>query len=166
MDGWLAATLIALAGSGAVAGERGHQPPRQGWGEVVVSRYLEPGGNDLLTGGLGAARLADPTPVPVDLADPESLRTAAIFNNYRALVDTSSGGGYGRLYGPWVGPTAADATGRIHGVEYLTLATDRHGDRVTLMVQIPQGFDSQAACIVTAPSSGSRGVYGAIGTAG
>ncbi|HWL67690.1 MAG TPA: 3-hydroxybutyrate oligomer hydrolase family protein, partial [Geminicoccus sp.] len=166
MEGWLAVALIGLASGAAVASETGRRPAGKDWGEVVVSRYLEPGGNDLLSGGLGAARLADPTPVPVDPADPESLRTAAIFNNYRALIDTTPGGGYGRLYGPLVAPTAADAAGRIYGVEYLTLAADRHGDAVTLMVQIPQGFDPQAACIVMAPSSGSRGVYGAIGTAG
>jgi hydroxybutyrate-dimer hydrolase len=37
---------------------------------------------------------------------------------------------------------------------------------VTLMVQIPASFDPKAPCIVTAPSSGSRGIYGAIATAG
>ncbi len=35
-----------------------------------------------------------------------------------------------------------------------------------LMVQIPASFDKNNPCIVTGPSSGSRGVYGAIGTAG
>ena len=35
-----------------------------------------------------------------------------------------------------------------------------------MMVQIPDTFDPTNACIVTAPSSGSRGVYGAIATAG
>ena len=35
-----------------------------------------------------------------------------------------------------------------------------------MMVQIPDTFDPSNACIITAPSSGSRGVYGAIATAG
>jgi hydroxybutyrate-dimer hydrolase len=35
-----------------------------------------------------------------------------------------------------------------------------------MMVQVPASFDPANACIVTAPSSGSRGVYGAIATAG
>ena len=84
MERWLAAALIGLAGGTAAAAERGahggssHGGDGHGWDEPVVSRYLEPGGNDLLTGGLGAARLADPTPVAVDPGDPESLRTAAI----------------------------------------------------------------------------------------
>src|SRR5262249_54849314 len=38
--------------------------------------------------------------------------------------------------------------------------------RVTMMVQVPDSFDTTAGCIVAAPSSGSRGVYGAIATAG
>src|SRR5215207_11390366 len=35
-----------------------------------------------------------------------------------------------------------------------------------MMVQVPDSFDPSNGCIVTAPSSGSRGVYGAIATAG
>jgi hydroxybutyrate-dimer hydrolase len=35
-----------------------------------------------------------------------------------------------------------------------------------MMVQVPSSFDPKAACIVTGTSSGSRGVYGAIGSSG
>jgi hydroxybutyrate-dimer hydrolase len=35
-----------------------------------------------------------------------------------------------------------------------------------MAVQIPASFDTKAPCLVLGPSSGSRGVYGAIGTAG
>jgi hydroxybutyrate-dimer hydrolase len=38
--------------------------------------------------------------------------------------------------------------------------------RVTMAVQIPDSFDVNAPCVVLGPSSGSRGVYGAIGSAG
>src|SRR2546423_15608935 len=34
------------------------------------------------------------------------------------------------------------------------------------MVQVPSTFKKDRACIITATSSGSRGVYGAIGSAG
>jgi len=37
---------------------------------------------------------------------------------------------------------------------------------VTLMVQVPDSFNPAAPCIVTGTSSGSRGIYGAIGTSG
>src|SRR5262249_14229838 len=51
------------------------------------------------------------------------------------------------------------------GCEYLAYADDGTGRKnVTLMVQIPDAFDSSHACIITGHSSGSRGVYGAIGT--
>ena len=50
---------------------------------------------------------------------------------------------------------------------FLVFADDGTGrQNVTLMVQIPASFSLDAPCIVTAASSGSRGVYGAIATAG
>src|SRR5205085_11327465 len=56
--------------------------------------------------------------------------------------------------------------GKIAGDEYLTLLDVGGGSNVTLMVQVPDRFDPKTPCIVTATSSGSRGVYGAIGTSG
>ena len=108
---------------------------------------------------------------------PEELRRLAIYNNYRALVDVSAGGGYGTLYGPLVGAMgeAAARDGKVAGTEYLALLDGKrgsHGDdddgnsRVTVALQVPETFDPANACMVTATSSGSRGVYGAIGTSG
>src|SRR4051794_16772491 len=127
--------------------------------------------NDLLTAGLGKTGLG--SPVPPGFADPlnptaEELRRLAIYNNYRALVDPTPGGGYGTLYGPNVkadGTVTADE-GKIPGDEYITFEKGGDGKRVTMMVQVPDTFDPNNGCIVTAPSSGSRGVYGAIATAG
>ena len=57
--------------------------------------------------------------------------------------------------------------GKIAGTEYLAYADDGSGRKnVTLMVQVPTRFELARPCIVTAPSSGSRGVYGAIGASG
>ncbi len=159
---WAALALLAGGGT-AMAAAPLAKPPFVN-GEVVITAYPAGGGDDLLTGGLGAARLADPTPVIPNPADAASLRTAAIYNNYRAIVDTSAGNGFGRLYGPLVAPTTADAEGKIYGTEYIALAAGRQN--VTLMVQIPDAFDPARACIVTGPSSGSRGIYGAIGSSG
>ncbi len=126
---------------------------------------------DLLTSGLGATGLAAAAPGYADPNNPTALeiRTNTIYNNYRALVDITRGGGYGRLYGPNVTLEGVATTmkGKIPGVEYLGLADD--GSRkqmVGLMVQIPSSFDPARPCIIAAPSSGSRGIYGAIGTAG
>ncbi|WP_166268692.1 3-hydroxybutyrate oligomer hydrolase family protein [Marinobacter caseinilyticus] len=133
---------------------------------AIQARQHPVDANDLLTGGSGATGLASGTPPAfADALNPtvDELRTLAIYNNYRALVDTSAGGGYGTLFGPQVG--AADAEGRIGGGEFLAFI-DGGSVPLSVMVQIPDTFDPQFACMVTAPSSGSRGIYGAIGTAG
>jgi len=128
--------------------------------------------NDLLTAGLGKSGLG--SPVAPGFADPlhptaVELRRLAIYNNYRALVDPTPGGGYGTLYGPNVtaNGTVTSGEGLIAGDEYLVF--EKAGDgraNVTMMVQVPDTFDPTNGCIVAAPSSGSRGVYGAIATAG
>ncbi|WP_279610859.1 3-hydroxybutyrate oligomer hydrolase family protein, partial [Burkholderia gladioli] len=57
--------------------------------------------------------------------------------------------------------------GKIPGTEYLAYSDDGSGRKnVTLLVQVPASFDPKQPCIVTATSSGSRGVYGAISAAG
>jgi len=128
--------------------------------------------DDLLTAGLGKTGLQSavaPIFVDANVPTPAELRRSAIYNNYRALVDMTSNGGFGTLYGPNVdangGVTAGE--GKIAGTEYLTYADDGTGRfNVTMMVQIPANFNKDNACIVAATSSGSRGVYGAIATAG
>jgi hydroxybutyrate-dimer hydrolase len=142
---------------------------------LVVHTHYDGVTNDLLTAGLGALGLQSATAPGV--ADPlhptvEELRRLAIYNNYRALVDISTGGGFTVLYGPNVKPdgTAQDPSthkGLIAGDEYLAFEKADDGRaHVTIMVQIPDSFDPTNSCLVAAPSSGSRGVYGAIATAG
>ena len=112
-------------------------------------------------------------PPPGNAAAPTAteLRRIAIFNNYRAILDISPKGGYGVLYGPNIDVNGVSTLGqgKIAGTEYLAYADDGTGKKnVTLMVQVPASFGnpSNPPCIVTATSSGSRGVYGAIGSAG
>jgi hydroxybutyrate-dimer hydrolase len=127
--------------------------------------------NDLLTGGLGKSGLAGAAPQAADPLNPTSaeLRTIAIYNNYRALLDMTAGGGYGVLYGPNIdvsgNPTLGE--GKIAGDESLVFSDDGTGSQnVTLLVQVPASFDVNNPCIVTGTSSGSRGIYGAIATSG
>lgn len=128
--------------------------------------------DDLLTGGLGRTGLGVATPPPLkDAKNPAAaeLRRRAIHANYRALVDMTPAGGYGVLYGPNIDLAGKDTLGegRIAGDEFLALHDRGDGrDNVATMVQVPASFDPKNPCIVTASSSGSRGVYGAIGTAG
>ena len=75
----------------------------------------------------------------------------------------------GVLYGPNIDLNGGNTLGegKIAGREYIAYSDDGTGQQnVTLMVQIPDSFQPGRPCIVTATSSGSRGVYGAIGTAG
>jgi hydroxybutyrate-dimer hydrolase len=66
---------------------------------------------------------------------------------------------------------AADGTvgtgqGLVAGTEFVAYSDDGTGQHnVTLVVQVPDTFTAANACIVTATSSGSRGVYGAMSTA-
>ncbi|QIN62898.1 D-(-)-3-hydroxybutyrate oligomer hydrolase [Caballeronia sp. SBC1] len=128
--------------------------------------------DDLLTAGLGKDGLASATPPAIaNPAAPSAaeLRRLAIYSNYRALVDMSANGGYGRFWGPNVDLNGNDTLGEgmIAGKEYLAFADDGSGTlNVSLLVQIPASFNPDQPCIVTATSSGSRGVYGAISAAG
>jgi hydroxybutyrate-dimer hydrolase len=138
----------------------------------IDSKAYDGVSDDLLTAGLGKAGLGSGVPpfVAVPTAPTVAeLRRVAIYNNYRALVDIAANGGYGTLYGPNVAAdgTVTTGSGKIAGEEHIAFADDGSGrQNVTLMVQIPASFDRANRCIVTATSSGSRGVYGAIGTAG
>jgi hydroxybutyrate-dimer hydrolase len=127
--------------------------------------------DDLLTAGLGKTGLAGAAPTIVNPASPTAaeLRRLAIWANYRALVDITANGGYGRFWGPNVDVYGNDTLGegKIPGTEYLAYADDGTSrQNVSLLVQVPANFDPANPCIVTATSSGSRGVYGAISAAG
>lgn len=118
-------------------------------------------GDDLLTAGLGLAGLqAVVAPAFADPAHPTpaEARRRAIWNNWRGIADLSPGGGYGALYG---------STAAVPGREFSALATvpgAKHPHRV--LVQLPDAFDIAKRCVVVAPASGSRGIYGAISIAG
>lgn len=141
-------------------------------GTVAMMTY-DGTSDDLLTAGLGWDGLQSVTP-PALSATPTAaeLRRRAIYTNYRALADMTTAGGYGVLFGPNVPveggtPNTAAGAGKIGGTEYLAFSVDANGRAAaTLMVQIPSTFNQNSACIVTATSSGSRGVYGAVSAAG
>ena len=123
-----------------------------------------------IAAGVSAAHTA-PAPAYANPAAPTAaeLRRNAIHGNYRALVDASAAGGMGVLYGPNIDLDGGNTLGegKIAGREYIAYADDGSGRKnVTLMVQVPDSFSASRPCIVTATSSGSRGIYGAIGTSG
>ncbi len=163
---------IALAAAACSKGEDINKQPTFISGPMVTKTY-DGTTNDLLTGGLGKTELGKAAHV-FTYADPlnptaAELRSRVIFVNYRALVDSSANGGYGTFWGPNVDKDGNVTTseGLIAGDETLAFADDGTGKlNVSMMVQVPQSFDKNNPCIVTGTSSGSRGVYGAIATAG
>ena len=134
---------------------------------AVTSNTYDGVSDDLLTAGLGKTGLAAATaPAYADPNNPTAaeLRRNAIYSNYRAVLDITANSGYGTLYGPNVDAKGVAGTGegKVAGSEYIAY-TDNN---VTLLVQVPSGFDVKNPCIVTGTSSGSRGIYGAIGSSG
>lgn len=118
--------------------------------------------DDLLTAGLGLDGLRGPPPGFADPLRPTAreLRRRAIYMAYRGLVDVTEAGGFGRLYGPAAGQ-------KVAGVEYLVAVKTPDGrGTTTAMLQIPANFDATAPCLIAVASSGSRGIYGALPTAG
>ena len=153
------AVAISLAGCGssgpvpdsatAVVSAHGHE-------RVSAHR----GSDDLLTAGLGLPGLQSMQPPA--FADPDAptateLRRRAVWASWRGIADLSPAGGYGTVYG---------STEPVPGREYSAYATvpgATHPHRV--LVQVPDGFDPARRCLVVAPASGSRGIYGAISVA-
>lgn len=166
--------VLALAGiTVAACGARHEQDApedlniKPGFLGDISSKTYDGASDDLLTAGLGKTGLAAAAPPAyIDPANPTAaeLRRNAIYSNYRAVLDIAANSGYGTLYGPNVDArgVAGAGEGRIAGTEYLAYGDDN----VTLMVQVPAGFDVKNPCIITGTSSGSRGIYGAIGSAG
>ena len=163
---------VLLSGCPGDGGTNEQQNLRPAFLGVVTKTTYDGVNDDLLTAGLGATGLgAAAAPPSVNPTAPTAaeLRRLAIFNNYRSILDIAPKGGYGVLYGPNIDINGNNTLGqgKIAGTEYLAYADDGTGKKnVTLMVQVPNTFGSGPACIVTAASSGSRGVYGAIGSAG
>ena len=171
----LAAAVLALSACGGNSDPFESTNLKPGYLGAVTTASYDGSSDDLLTAGLGKTGLGDfPTQAALKPADPlnptpSELRKLAIFNNYRAILDITPAGGYGTLYGPNVDAKGVITTseGKIAGTEYIAYSDDGTGKQnITMLVQVPSTFNPANACIVTGTSSGSRGVYGAIGSSG
>ena len=125
---------------------------------IRVTRHE--GADDLLSAGLGLAGLRGPAPAFVDAQapTPAELRRRAIYTSWRGIADLGPLGGYGEIYGG-----VPVVSGREFSA-FAKLPEARSPHRVLL--QVPDLFDRDKRCVIVAPSSGSRGVYGAISLAG
>jgi hydroxybutyrate-dimer hydrolase len=115
------------------------------WLRAVQRTVFDGRSDDLATAGLGAAGLTDKAPA---LAYADKLRpTAAELRRAALFLRGSSGEGFGRLYGPNIGPRTGAALpedGRIAGTEYLAYADDGEGrQNVAMLLQVPASFRLQ-----------------------
>jgi len=131
-------------------------------GNTIIKNYYDGQSDDLLTAGWSNSELTlRKLPERTQQFDKSWLRKAAYYNNIIPLIDTTIGGGYGRIFGPDTNQKP------ISGFEYLGYSIDKSGQvEASLMLQIPDTMNTEKPCIIVAASSGSRGIYGAVGTVG
>ena len=124
-----------------------------------VRETLHRDGDDLLTGGLGLQGLRGPAPQLTDTSVDRSdvLRRLAIHTNYKGLVDLTGTGGFD------TNATLQTVPGREFQA-FARLPSAEQPFRVLL--QLPDAFDPAEPCLVVAPASGSRGIYGGLPVAG
>ncbi|MDT8450184.1 MAG: 3-hydroxybutyrate oligomer hydrolase family protein [Wenzhouxiangellaceae bacterium] len=158
------ACVVGVAGLSGCAGSR-QEPAAVAEAEFsTIRETVHRGGDDLLTAGLGLAGLRGPAPTPdgSTLADPAMseaalLRRLAIHSNWKGLADLTATGGFG---------TGA-ALPAVPGREFHALARlPGRAQPFRVLLQLPDSFDPAAPCLVVAPASGSRGIYGAVPVAG
>ncbi|AKS42684.1 3-hydroxybutyrate oligomer hydrolase family protein [Wenzhouxiangella marina] len=114
------------------------------------------GGDDLVTAGLGLEGLMGPAPAPADPSSPtaEELRRLAFHSTWRGLAALNPAGGVGGLI---------ESLPKVEGQERMAFRRlPGRNSPARVLLQIPAGFDPASACLLLAPASGSRGVYGAV----
>ncbi len=126
-----------------------------------VVRVADPirreGDDDLLTAGLGLEGLRQ-----LELPAKASVRQRMIHRDVRGLMDVTEAGGFARLHGPR-DPSALHTPG-VEARAYLRLPG--RADPFEVLVLMPDRMDRSRPCLIVSPSSGSRGVTGAIGDLG
>ncbi|MDT8438045.1 MAG: 3-hydroxybutyrate oligomer hydrolase family protein [Wenzhouxiangellaceae bacterium] len=126
------------------------------WGAVRTTSHRND--DDLLSAGLGLAGLRLPAPALADGLEPaDRLRRLAIHANWKGLADLTATGGFG----------ADDELPRVPGREFRAFARlPERAQPFRVLLQLPDAFDPEQPCLVVAPVSGSRGIYGAVPVAG
>jgi len=149
----LSVLTVLLAGCG---GDESRSGQVTNWLSGEIRKTVHQEGDDLVTAGLGLEGLMANAPEPADPLAPsaDELRRLAIHASWRGLAALNPAGGVGGLI------ERLPSQGGREFMAFLTLPERTHPARVLL--QLPDNFDTDAPCLVVAPASGSRGVYGAV----
>ena len=157
--GFLLLAGVTLASVGPAWAE---VAPRPEWLRVESHRTLDGRSDDLVTAGLGVARLlSGPPPGYADPLAPTSneLRRASMFRR------GDTGFGFGRLFGPNVDAATGrvlEDDGRIAGEEYLAFADEpagRGSRNVAMLLQVPQDLSRERNCVLAVPVNGSSALF-------
>ena len=127
---------------------------------VVASQRQQHGAeDDLLSAGLGRRGLLGAAPgSESEPPQADELRRMAIYHGWRAVAHLPGEAGSLNLLGELA---------VIEGEEVSALLLlDSAGQPFRVVVQIPDNFNTGNPCLVVAPASGSRGVWGALALAG
>lgn len=155
----LAVITLAMAGCASVPSSMEQVKPS--WLTVVSQTHMDGQSDDLLTAGMGMEPLLrrDAAPGYANPLKPTAaeLRRAAIYSR------SGSAGGFGQLYGPNIDPVTripvADVG--VAGEEILAYSSDVGVEHASssLLLQIPDSFDTSSPCILAVPTTGSAHIY-------
>lgn len=148
---WIITTFLSLITAACTTMPTSNEASTDVFTALRVSTHRD--ADDLLSGGLGHAGLLNPiAPAPADPERPTAaeLRRRALHANWRGIADL-----YGTVQAiPLVPGREFHAFARLPG------ATQPH----RVLAQVPDAFDAGRRCLIVTASSGSRGIYGAIGS--
>lgn len=123
-------------------------------GNSINQEYYIANHSDLVSAGLGLSGLRTPPPAVAEDTTPENLRALAFHTHYNGLSALNFPDGLGAFH-----DTALPVVPGREISTWRQLNGSTHRSRVLL--QIPDTFQPQEPCLVVAPASGSRGIYGA-----
>lgn len=140
--------------------EKSSEETSRGGLDLTIRSTEHREGDDLLSAGLGLRGLASEAPRPADPEAPSAgaLRRLAIHKAWNGIYSLTPAAGLGGLL---------DELPTIPGREFQALVKVKNAAHpVRVLVQLPDDFDTETPCLVVAPASGSRGVYGAVALVG